>query len=197
MILRDVFIILLFTAVVAVILFYVLKKSIQTNIEGLDLDMPEVQIISNLETHPSRATPGASGYDLRIARFITVFGTEGERQIGNNLNYNLRPGERVLVSTGLKMKIPENYELQIRPRSGLALKSGITVLNSPGTIDSDYLGDIGIIIINHGSQTFPLVINEKIAQGVFAKVEFPDFKKVSEFNATTRGTGGFGSTGRN
>lgn len=106
------------------------------------------------------------------------------------------PGARVLIKTGLKLEIPSGYECQVRPRSGLAYKHGITVLNSPGTIDADYRGDVGVILINHGTSDFIIEPGERIGQLVFAKYERIDFELVQELEETERGEGGFGSTGK-
>ena len=110
-------------------------------------------------------------------------------------NYSLGPGEIRVIKTGLKMEIPRGYEMQVRPKSGLAAKYGITVLNSPGTIDSPYRGEVGVILINHGQNTYEVKTGEKIAQGVFTRVENADFVEVQELSETVRGSGGFGSTG--
>lgn len=108
----------------------------------------------------------------------------------------IEPGERVLIKTGLKLEIPSGYEAQVRPRSGLAYKHGITVLNSPGTIDADYRGDIGVILINHGTSNFIVEPGDRIGQIVFAKYERAEFDIVSELESTERNEGGFGSTGK-
>ena len=109
----------------------------------------------------------------------------------------INPGGRALIPTGLHIALPIGYEAQIRPRSGLALKNGITVLNTPGTIDSDYRGDVGVILINHGLEPFHVMQGDRIAQMVINKIEQVDFVQVDELNETNRGTGGFGSTGSN
>ena len=109
--------------------------------------------------------------------------------------YLLKPGEIVLVSTGLKFEVPEGYELQIRPKSGLALKYGITMPNSPGTIDAGYRGELGVIIINHGKEDFKINPGDKIAQAILNKIEKAEIKIVEELSETSRGDGGFGSTG--
>ena len=108
--------------------------------------------------------------------------------------YVLLPQHRVLVGTGLKMEIPKGYEMQIRPKSGLAIRNGIGVLNSPATIDSDYRGEVGVILINHSSKPYKIEKCQKIAQAIFNKIEKAKFisEKLSE---TKRGDGGFGSTG--
>ena len=110
---------------------------------------------------------------------------------------SLAPMQRVLVKTGLFIELPAGYEAQIRPRSGLALKKGITVLNSPGTIDADYRGEICIILINLSNETFIVEDGERIAQMVIAKHEQADVVEVLELSDTERGTGGFGHTGKN
>jgi len=107
----------------------------------------------------------------------------------------LKPLERRLVSTGLFIALPEGYEAQVRPRSGLAFKKGITVLNSPGTIDADYRGEIGVILVNISNEDFVVEDGERIAQLVIAKHETASWIKVEELSLTTRGEGGFGSTG--
>jgi len=112
-------------------------------------------------------------------------------------DYVLRPGQRVLVSTGLSMAIPKGYEGQVRPKSGLALKHGISVCNSPGTIDSGYHGEIGVISINHSNEEFKIEKGIKIAQMIFNKVEEAEFEEVKELDNTKRGEEGFGSTGLN
>lgn len=109
----------------------------------------------------------------------------------------LKPLERCLVKTGLFMAIPVGYEGQVRPRSGLALKSGITVLNSPGTIDADYRGEVGVILINLSNEPFTIQDGERIAQLVVNKCEQAEFCVVNELTVTERGEGGFGSTGVN
>ena len=108
----------------------------------------------------------------------------------------LRPGERFLVPTGLYFEIPEGYEIQVRPRSGLAFKNGVTVLNTPGTIDSDYRGEVKVILINLGSEDFTIKNGERIAQIVVAPVTLGSFQVVDKLDETERGAGGFGSTGK-
>lgn len=108
----------------------------------------------------------------------------------------LSPGARMLVPTGIAIALPDGYEAQIRPRSGLALKYGITMLNSPGTIDADYRGEIGVILINHGDAPFVVSDGERIAQMVVAPVVQSKLVEVDELDETTRGSGGFGHTGR-
>jgi dUTP pyrophosphatase len=128
---------------------------------------------------PVYATPGAAGMDVVSAEDI-----------------DLAPGERHAVATGFKVAIPDGYEIQVRPRSGLAFKHGVTVPNTPGTIDSDYRGELKVLMINHGSEVFPVRRGERIAQLVPAAVIRAGFDEVDELDATDRGHGGFGSTGR-
>jgi len=109
----------------------------------------------------------------------------------------LMPGQRALVPTGLAMALPAGYEAQVRPRSGLAAKHGITVLNTPGTIDADYRGEVKVILINLGETPFEIVRGERIAQMVVAPVLQADIREVDVLSETDRGAGGFGSTGRN
>jgi len=130
---------------------------------------------------PSYETSSSAGMDLR------AYMPDG--------SITLEPKQRVLVGTGLYFEIPEGFELQIRPRSGLALKQGITVLNSPGTIDADYRGEIKVILINHGDGSFVIEHDMRIAQMVVAKYQQIQFKLVKELASSERGSGGFGSTG--
>ena len=134
---------------------------------------------------PSYETAGAAGADLR-ANFPA--------DLRNGVT--LGPGARCLVPTGLHIAIPEGYEVQIRPRSGLALKHGITLPNSPGTIDSDYRGPLGVIVLNAGSEAFHISHGDRIAQMVLAPVLRATFDLVDTLDDTVRGQGGFGSTGR-
>jgi dUTP pyrophosphatase len=108
----------------------------------------------------------------------------------------LAPGARAQVPTGLTIALPPGYEAQIRPRSGLAAKHGVTVLNAPGTVDADYRGEIGVLLINHGEAPFPIRRGERIAQMVIASVAQAEMVPASTLSATDRGSGGFGSTGR-
>jgi dUTP pyrophosphatase len=108
----------------------------------------------------------------------------------------LVPGQRALVPTGLTIALPPGYEAQIRPRSGLAAKHGVTVLNAPGTVDADYRGEIGVLLINHGDAPFPIRRGERIAQMVIASVIPAELVPAASLSATGRGSGGFGSTGR-
>ena len=108
----------------------------------------------------------------------------------------LQPGDRTLIPTGLFLEIPPGYEMQIRPRSGLALKHGITVLNSPGTVDADYRGEIKVLLINHGQEPFIISKGDRIAQMILAKHELISWEATSQLNTTERGDGGYGSSGK-
>jgi dUTP pyrophosphatase len=109
--------------------------------------------------------------------------------------FTLKPGDYALIPTGLKIALPPGYEAQVRPRSGLAAKYGVTVLNSPGTIDADYRGEVKVILINHGKEDFVINDKDRIAQFVIAPVVTANFVEVDELDKTNRGEGGFGSTG--
>jgi len=127
---------------------------------------------------PFYATDGAAGMDVRSAEEVSI-----------------APGARHPVATGLAVAIPPGYEIQVRPRSGLALKHGITVPNTPGTIDSDYRGELKVILINHGTEPFAIARGDRVAQLVVAPVTQGTWVEVSELDETDRGAGGFGSTG--
>jgi len=129
---------------------------------------------------PAAASSGSAGFDLRAA-------VPGETV--------LPPGGRALIPTGLVLEIPPGWEGQVRPRSGLALRHGVGVLNSPGTIDSDYRGEVGVILVNLGEAPFPVRRGDRIAQLVFARVEPVEWEEVAALAETGRGEGGFGSTG--
>ena len=131
---------------------------------------------------PHYATPGAAGADLRA-------------NLPDRGTLTLAPGGRTLVPTGLRLAIPDGYEVQIRPRSGLALKHGVTLPNSPGTIDSDYRGPLGVIMLNAGDQPLTIVHGDRIAQMVVAPVLRAILREVDNLPDTDRGAGGFGSTG--
>ncbi|MFA6433854.1 MAG: dUTP diphosphatase [Elusimicrobiales bacterium] len=115
----------------------------------------------------------------------------------STIDHTLNPGERVLIPTGLKMAIPRGYEGQVRPKSGLALKHGLTVLNTPGTVDAPYRGEVGVILINLDPKNpYEIKKGEKVAQMVFNRIEYAVFTETAELTATTRGEGGYGSTGK-
>lgn len=146
--------------------------------------MPELRFL-RLRGHslpvPAYATPGSSGLDLQAE-------LDGEVVIP--------PGGRALVPTGWAMAIPEGYEVQVRPRSGLAAKHGVTVLNAPGTVDSDYRGEVKVILVNHGDAPFVVRQGDRIAQAVVCPVVQALVREVDSLDDTHRGAGGFGSTGR-
>ncbi len=129
---------------------------------------------------PAYATPGSAGLDIRAHL--------EESKV-------LQPGERALIPTGLSLALPEGFEAQVRPRSGLALKHGITVLNSPGTVDADYRGDVGVILINLGAEPFTIAPGDRIAQLILAAYAQVEWETVEVLPETERGAGGFGHTG--
>ena len=141
----------------------------------------DVKVLPNGEglPLPARATPGSAGFDLRAAEDVPI-----------------PPGEWRIVATGLAMAIPDGWEGQVRPRSGLAAKHGVTVLNAPGTIDADYRGEIKVPLINHGPTAFVVMRGERIAQILFAPVPRVELCVVDELPDGHRGDRGFGSTGR-
>ena len=140
----------------------------------------QIKKLSNSVIIPKYETSGSSGMDIAA-------------HVENNIIIN--PGEKALVSTGFSIAIPTGYEVQIRPRSGLAVKKNITVLNTPGTIDADYRGEIKVILINLGQEKFIIQNGERIAQMVVCPVVQANLEEVTELNDTKRGSGGFGSTG--
>jgi dUTP pyrophosphatase len=144
-----------------------MKVEIMRLANGADLELPNY------------ATAGAAGLDLRSAESLII-----------------KSNARALVATGIAMALPQNFEAQVRPRSGLAVKHGVTVLNSPGTIDCDYRGEIKVPLINHGTDDFIITRGDRIAQMVIAPVVQVQLREVSTLNETTRGTGGFGSSGK-
>jgi dUTP pyrophosphatase len=145
--------------------------------------MPEIPINGTVEPGavlPSYETSGSAGADLRARLESPII---------------LEPGARALVPTGIRLEIPPGYEGQVRPRSGLAIRNGVTVLNAPGTIDSDYRGEVLVILINHGDAPFAIHGGERIAQLVVAPVTKAVFRETTALEASDRGDGGFGSTG--
>ena len=146
-----------------------------------------VQIVNKSSNPlPKYSTEYSAGMDLRANL---------KDEEGNDEVISIAPGKRILIPTGLYLSIPYGYEGQIRPRSGLAIKYGITVLNTPGTIDADYRGEIGVCLINHGNDTFDVHHGDRIAQIVFAQVEQVLLTEVFKLKDTKRGDGGFGHTG--
>lgn len=145
-----------------------------------DLLMEVPVVLNNITNMPTYETEDSAGIDLKACIDKPI---------------KLKPGKSVLIPTGIKIQLPKNYELQVRPRSGLALKHGITVLNTPGTVDSDYRGDVGVILINHGKKPFIIENGMRIAQGVVNKFCQVDLIRVDKLTDTRRGEGGFGHTG--
>jgi len=137
-------------------------------LNGNDLELPHYE------------TSGSAGMDLRACIVEHII---------------IKPGERKLIKTGISISLPDGYEAQIRSRSGLALKNGVVVLNAPGTIDADYRGEIGVILVNFGNEDFVVERGMRIAQMVISSVEQADFVEVEELDKTERSVGGFGSTG--
>jgi dUTP pyrophosphatase len=148
-----------------------LKVGVRRLPHGEDLPLPTYQ------------TPGSAGMDLVAA-------------LGENEKITLETGKWGLVPTGLELHLPYGYEAQVRPRSGLAYKNGVTVLNAPGTIDADYRGEIGVLLVNHGPDPFVVTRGMRIAQLVVAPVTQVELEEREQLEATDRGAGGFGSTGR-
>lgn len=146
------------------------------------MNKPIVKIINrSVNPLPSYATEGSSGMDLRA---------------DIEENYTLQPLERMLVPTGLFIELPINYEAQVRPRSGLAIKQGITCLNSPGTVDADYRGELKVVLINLSNEPQTIHPGDRVAQMVIQKVEKITLTEVNEIESTVRGEGGFGHTGK-
>lgn len=141
-----------------------------------------------------RIEPEGRGLDLPRYQSETAAGVDLLAAIEADLD--LAPGQRALVSTGVALAIPVGYEGQVRPRSGLAIRHGITLLNAPGTIDADYRGTVKLVVINHGTEPVTIRRGERLAQLVIARVERAAFELASELPGTSRGAGGFGSTGR-
>jgi dUTP pyrophosphatase len=134
--------------------------------------------------------------DLPLPQYQTEFSAGMDIPANLESSISLQPGERQLIPTGLFLEIPPGYEVQIRPRSGLALKHGITVLNSPGTVDADYRGEIQVLLINHGQEPFIISKGDRIAQMVLAKHEVISWEVTSNLNPSERGQGGYGSSGK-
>lgn len=138
----------------------------------------------------------AHGEGIDMPHFASAQAAGADIRAAVNEDVVLRPGERRLIPSGFAMALPAGYEAQVRPRSGLALKHGIGVLNSPGTIDADYRGEVGVILINHGDTDFHILRGDRIAQMVIAALPAVEFIEVNGLDDTERGSGGFGSSGR-
>lgn len=154
--------------------FFLIKQRVEAEL----MEVRIVKVDKDLPT-PAYAHEGDAGMDL--------FSSE---------SHILKPGESKIFSAGIKVAIPFGFEMQVRPRSGLAAKFGVTVLNTPGTIDHQYRGMVGVILINHSNKDYEVKKGDRIAQAVFAKFESARLKEVDELDQTTRGEGGFGSTGK-
>ncbi|MGL5168854.1 MAG: dUTP diphosphatase [Afipia sp.] len=140
--------------------------------------------------------PHADGLALPAYQSAHAAGLDLLAAVPEDKPLTMRPGQRALVPTGLMIAVPPGHEAQVRPRSGLALKHGVTVLNSPGTVDADYRGEVSVLLINHGEEPFTIRRGERIAQLVFAAVTQANLVVVASLPSTDRGSGGFGSTGR-
>lgn len=159
----------------------------------------KIQVIKNTDNElPKYETTDSAGCDLRAELNLInedfLFNAWVFYPENGEIVLKIAPGGRALVPTGLKMAIPNGYEGMVRPRSGLALKHGITLVNTPGCVDADYRGDIGVILINHGDKVFTVNQGDRIAQLIINKVEQVEFEIVNELDDTARGSGGFGST---
>lgn len=143
---------------------------------------------------PEYATEGSAGMDVR-AFIKKSHGGLSNEHLEQWTSITLKPGERSLIPTGLYFELPEGYEMQVRPRSGLAIKNGITIVNAPGTLDSDYRGELKIILLNTSNEEFTINNGDRIAQIVIAKYQKAEFEVVEELGTTERGEGGFNSTG--
>jgi len=159
----------------------------------------QIKIVNNSSNLPEYIIVGSSGMDLRA----DLKNINTSLMFDCSISYKLirttlfiEPGGRCLIPSGLNMTIPEGYEIQVRPRSGLAIKHGISVLNTPGTVDSDYIGDVGVILINHGKEVFSVKQGDRIAQIVLCKVEKIEWDVVETLKETIRGENGFGHSGR-
>jgi dUTP pyrophosphatase len=143
-----------------------------------------------------RRLPHAEGLALPAYQSAHAAGLDLLAAVPEDTPLVLLPGKHAMVPTGLTIALPEGYEAQVRPRSGLAAKHGVTVLNAPGTVDADYRGEINVLLINHGAEPFAIRRGERIAQMVIASVTRAEFVAADQLSSTERGSGGFGSTGR-
>ena len=150
--------------------------------------------MSNNPTVEIKVLPHGEGLDLPF--YATTHAAGADLRAAIDADKVIEPGDHALIPTGFAMALPDNFETQVRPRSGLALKHGVTVLNTPGTIDADYRGEVGVILINHGKVPFHIQRGDRIAQMIIAPFVQADFKSVSELSETARGEGGFGSSGK-
>jgi len=135
------------------------------------------------------------GADIPLPEYATALSAGVDLIAAVGAPVALKPGARTIIPTGIAIQLPAGFEAQVRPRSGLAAKHGVTVLNSPGTIDADYRGEVGVVLINHGAETFPVERGMRIAQMIVAPVAVAVWREVGDLDDTQRGGGGFGSTG--
>jgi len=165
----------------------VLELLVEDSLKPIDL---KIKKLHEEAVIPKYAHEGDAGFDL--SAIIS------ERDCMGKItdSYAVAPGEKYIAKTGLAFAVPDGYELQVRPRSGLAYKHGITVINSPGTVDSGYNGEVMVILLNTGKQSFEIKSGDRIAQGVINKLPSVAIREVDELDETERGAGGFGSTGR-
>jgi dUTP pyrophosphatase len=159
------------------------------------------KVIPDVEL-PEYATKGSAGFDLKAMRIMALYQGTKKVDLSEKMNRSierglitLRPGERALFGTGLAFTIPYGYEMQIRDKSGISLKRGLKVFNAPGTIDSDYRGEVGVILYNSTPYLAEIRLGEYVAQGVIAEYKTANFTITEDFQETSRGTGGYGSTG--
>ena len=150
--------------------------------------------MSNNPTVEIKVLPHGEGLDLPF--YATTHAAGADLRAAIDSDKVIEPGDHALIPTGFAMALPDNFEAQVRPRSGLALKHGVTVLNTPGTIDADYRGEVGVILINHGKVPFHIQRGDRIAQMIIAPFVQADFQTVDELSETARGEGGFGSSGK-
>lgn len=152
--------------------------------------------MTNAITVDVQRLPHAEGLELPAYQTAHAAGLDLLAAVAEDKPVTLTPGQRALVPTGLMIAVPPGFEAQVRPRSGLALKHGVTVLNAPGTIDADYRGEVGVLLINHGDAAFTIRRGERVAQMIIAPVTQANLVGVESLSSTARGSGGFGSTGR-
>jgi dUTP pyrophosphatase len=156
----------------------------------------QIKKLSKDVISPEYATDGSAGFDLAVNNFKQYWmgRTNSQIELESSLSIVLNPNDRLLIGCGYSVAIPKGYMLEIRSRSGNALKKGLVVLNSPGTVDSDYRGEVGVILINKSNKEITINLGDKVAQGVIVKHETASFEIVDELGETERGEGGYGST---
>jgi len=152
-------------------------------------------VVCSVDIRVKRLTASVEPTELPLPTYQTAGSAGADLYAALESQLTLSPGQRALIPTGIALELPQGYEAQVRPRSGLALKHGITTLNAPGTIDADYRGEVGVLLINHGSAEFSIARGDRIAQLVVAPVTRGAFSTVADLSGTDRGVGGFGHTG--